>query len=708
MEVNNLNGKNDTKKKLIIYACIIIIIGIISIGIIILFKHTDKSPEKNLIYHEFEPLISKIDDETYYIFGAKKDISFEITPNDNFSYKLIDEDGNELLIDVVNNVIKAPNDGYKDGTRYELTITNATFKDEKIKNAKKIIFNTIRPTIGGYTFSDNVKTQNDNNYKIENDILTTSNKYELNDIVAIIKDNKVYKITKVNNDNTYQVTIPKIEEVFKDIDYYGMEKVNLSSFVIDDKLKMYMMNIVKNSLIKTVYAKENVEIKEAVWDDSNQTLNLTINITSNEKTNIFTSSLNSHKLIAEMNITISANIYKDITIKHSEYALELNYEYNYKFNLKNNSDKINNLNNNFTNNIHENDLTWLLNDYSKIANDKLSNNINLGKTIVNTEVIGTNIELDLGLILDIDAKTIMNSSLSGNLNVTTGFNNLDNYQNYIVVNSGEFSSIGNNNNRVGYYSNIVLTSLDKTDINSSINTLMYMDSTETINSKDNNKEAEYEVNGENGNYLKITINDKNIIDKKLSVKTYNKKYTLVDNKKEEKKEEKPIESPEEKPPIVYKYTKEEIKRKLQTAYDELASLDTWTMRGGTFLIDFKSNKIIDVENNIFSAIYTYDGSVSYNCDYDYINKSMKCTNYNETKSYIKNICDEAYNDYQNFLVTGEIENEDNEEWENIYDSMDACYYEIIPSTEPLNFDEDFNKILTKANLTIQDLDVLKS
>ena len=189
--------------------------------------------------------------------------------------------------------------------------------------------------------------------------------------------------------------------------------------------------------------------------------------------------------------------------------------------------------------------------------------------------------------------------------------------------------------------------------------------------------------------------------------------TKEENKKEEKKEEskkeeKPIQKPEEKPPIVYKYTKDEVKRRLREAYDELATMDTWTSRGGTFLMEFTSTKIIDTDTNKFIATYTYDGSASYTCSYDYLDKTMNCSNFNETLSYIKGICDTAYNDYLNYLETGEIDNEDNEEWEAIYDSIDACYYEIMPREAPNNYDEDFNKILTKADLTIQDLEVLKS
>ena len=85
---------------------------------------------------------------------------------------------------------------------------------------------------------------------------------------------------------------------------------------------------------------------------------------------------------------------------------------------------------------------------------------------------------------------------------------------------------------------------------------------------------------------------------------------------------------------------------------------------------------------------------------------MKCNNFKETQDYIKNACNAFHDDYLNYQETGEIENEDAAEWENLYDSLESCYYEIILETEPKDYNEDFTKILDKAELTEKDLGVL--
>jgi hypothetical protein len=86
---------------------------------------------------------------------------------------------------------------------------------------------------------------------------------------------------------------------------------------------------------------------------------------------------------------------------------------------------------------------------------------------------------------------------------------------------------------------------------------------------------------------------------------------------------------------------------------------------------------------------------------------MACENFDNAQSYVKDTCDKMYNDYLTFKETGEVENEDAKEWDNLYSDMEACYYEAIPSTEPVDFKDDIQNILNQVNLTFDDLGVLK-
>ena len=249
--------KHVTVNKQKIFIILGIILLIISVVIMYLLFKNKTDDTNNLIYSEFDALISKFDDKTYYIFGAKNDISFEIEKEADFAYKILDKDENEVKVNVVNNgnnvIIKAPNDLYTEGNTYKLQINNGSFKDDKLKNAKQIIFNIARPSTNSYKLKENIKMIKDSDAKIKDNILTTSGSYQENDILVVMDDNDLksaYKIVKIDSSNTFVVEIPKTSELFDEIDYYGMEKVNLSEFVTNEELKSFLiMAIGSRSLI---------------------------------------------------------------------------------------------------------------------------------------------------------------------------------------------------------------------------------------------------------------------------------------------------------------------------------------------------------------------------------------------------------------------------------------------------------------------------
>ena len=83
-----------------------------------------------------------LEDGTYYISKAKKDITFEIDSTDNPSYKLYDKNNNTVNNHVIEKngrtFIKA-DEFYQEGETYTLELTDAKFKEESLKDAKKVI-----------------------------------------------------------------------------------------------------------------------------------------------------------------------------------------------------------------------------------------------------------------------------------------------------------------------------------------------------------------------------------------------------------------------------------------------------------------------------------------------------------------------------------------------------------------------------------------
>ena len=713
-KTNSIKKNRGNKHKKMNYKRVFIIIGIFIILIVLgiaIYFYLKKEPiiKENLIYTEFEPLITKLDDETYYIFGAKSDIAFEITPKEKFNYQVSDEDNKEVITTKEtkdNNIIIKSSETYIEGKTYTIKINDGIFTDDKLKNAKKIIFNIARPSANNYALKESVIKLD--NPKIENNKLFTDTKYKLNDIIAISKDNKIinsYKINKENEDGTYELISPKIEEVFDTIDYYGMEKLNLSAFTTNEELKTYLINTITNhildSLVDTVYAKENIEIKKPTWNKKTQSLSFSIIIDAKENTKLFENNIKNHQTKTELYVSVKINLYKNVTLNNYDYALSFEYTINNKESLLSTNTKIIELNDNLKNNKVEYDATWLLKDYKDIENDKIDINKSLGNIIVSTEVPCLNVAFGLDFIMNANIKSMLDSNLSGKVITTMGINsNKDIYGSYSFDVTGNITSIGDGNTSFGFSSK---TSLDFLNINleSNLSPLMYTTSKSDIKEKDN-KNINYEVKsdiGHNGTYnLSANIDNdkksKKIYDNKQVINNYQKQIEFIIPKEVEEISK-------------YKYTKEEINKKLTDAYNELSNKEEWILRGGSVTVSFIAEKTIDTANNKFITKYTYDNSTSYTCSYDYLDKSMNCDNFENAQNYIKNACDDLYNEYLTYQETGECDNLDAAEWENLYDNLNSCYFETISETKPTDYQEDFNKILKQANLTEVDLAILK-
>ena len=721
-KIRNKRKKKISKKRIILISGILLIILIIGLCTYLFMKRKPISND-NLVYRDFEPLVSKINDNEYYIFGAKKDISFEVEMYDNFSYKVLDEDNNEITVNEINNdnkvTIKAPNDLYKEGKTYKIEINNGKFTNELYKDGKTIIFNILRASTNTYKLKDNTILLDNSSITVKDNNLVTNNNYKVNDIILTKDNNKLmngYRIDKINKSGNYQVSIPKLNEIFDDIDYYGMEKVNLAMFATNDELKSYLVATIKNniinSLVNTVYAKSNVEINGPIWNKSKQTLEFVIKIDTNENSKVFNSDfLKNHKSIIEYNVIISANLYKNVTLDNYDYALEFIYTFNNKVNLNSINNNLNTLNDSIKNNTKEYDANWLVNDYKNIISDKVDINKSLGNIMVETEVPGLYVLLDEEINFNSDIKAIINASTNGTIKSNVGINSKGiTYGNITYIGDGNITMIGDGMIQTGYNSKSSLLFLNMVKLNTDTRYGLYVNGSSNIsvnNKQEDEKEFDYQMNANNCIYIKHGINgiidgkefSKTIYDEKKELKKYEKKAKFIIKEEKDTKEK-----DDGKQNTI---NKDDIRQKIQNGYDEINKNDEWSNGGGTFVVSFNYSKTIDVSKNIFTTTWTYDDSVSYTCNYDYVNKTMSCSDYDKALAYVKNACNSLYNEYLKYKETGETDNDDAAEWENIYDSLDTCYYEAIPETLPTDFNEDIDKILKQVQLTNDDLLLLK-
>ena len=439
--------KRMNKKRLgvvIIIVLLLLLIGTIGAYYLINGK---QEPVEHLVYDEFEMIGGKINDSTYFLLGASDDVSFDVVKEKDFTYEVTDRDGKKIdnqVIDGETIKIKAPADLYKEGMTYHLKLTNGKFKDNKYKGIKEIIFKIGRPAKQIISIKENLPKIDIKDIEITNDTIKLAGDYKENDIILVYdKDilNGSYKLGKKGTENKYSYTIPENNLIFDDIDYYGKERINLSEYANNKDFNLFL-----NSLVHTVYAKEDVTVNKPVWNKKDGTLEIGITIyTSNKK-----EFLTNHDAKVELTLVLSIDLYKDIKLDETNYALAINYDIKVKNNLNYSNDSFNNFYEaiKFKDNVENYDTKWLEESYPKLENDKKWVSKNFGTISVKTEIPGLYLDIDTGILMDVNSKAFLNSSLNGKNSLIIGVNNKEIYSYYEFDNKSDINYVGDTNNKI--------------------------------------------------------------------------------------------------------------------------------------------------------------------------------------------------------------------------------------------------------------------
>ena len=308
-----------------------------------------------------------------------------------------------------------------------------------------------------------------------------------------------------------------------------------------------------------------------------------------------------------------------------------------------------------------------------------------------------------------NGKGNIKSSLNEKIKYIAGINhNIGIYGSANDDSLGKISAFGDVDTKIGNLTKMDIMFMNINSLNMTVINNLEVNSKTDMKIED--KSHTEKVMSVNSNGVLKTLNRYSI-----NANIYDKDYSkvIVDDNKEIGNDEKNIEfvkKIEKKDEIVdlNKYSADDIKKMLKKSFDELDSKKTFDKFMDAITVSYKAKMTIDVDNNTLTYSYNYDnGKSGYTCTYNYLSDKMTCNGFSETQGYVKGICDSFYQDYLNFEETGECDNEDAEEWEFLYGSLDKCYYETISKSEPTSYKEEFDKILAGTNLTHDDLSVLK-
>lgn len=261
--------KNKNNKILKIFGFIVFLIILattVSFGVFTFFKNKDNRDNANNLAY-----LGIMEDGTYYVQDAPKNIRFQVSSEDDSLYKITNSNGEKISSKIVVNngkkFIQAEKN-YNEGETYLLELQEGiNFTDDALKYAKTLKFNITEKEKSDYELNENVKKDintsnlhvNENNGVKTVDISNTE--YKTNDILII--NNYPYKIDSIEN-NIAKLSKPDLSDIYKDLDLHKKDNINFNNFEINEEFKDQIEIGVKNSefykLIESqVYAADDVK-----------------------------------------------------------------------------------------------------------------------------------------------------------------------------------------------------------------------------------------------------------------------------------------------------------------------------------------------------------------------------------------------------------------------------------------------------------------
>ena len=256
------------KKLIVIIAAAIVVIGGL-IGVYIAFSGSGGG-------NDIETKLINEDTGEYMATGVPKDYVFSVeTGGSADSAQVYDLEGNRIDASCEQTDggfdIRAPKQGYEKGGIYRIELAEGcSFKDEKLKKAKSLIFVVNKKNTADIDYTDEVKTPDSESIEKTGNSLLLDGEYSSGDIVAADTDNdgvdELYKLenAEFNGEQTSaEYEVPDADEVYENIDifmhdYVDFEETDIDTDAFEGALEETGM---LDAFIDPVYAAGNAGIK---------------------------------------------------------------------------------------------------------------------------------------------------------------------------------------------------------------------------------------------------------------------------------------------------------------------------------------------------------------------------------------------------------------------------------------------------------------
>lgn len=462
--------KKYINKKIIV--SIIIFLVLIIIGGVCYFinnKNDDFIVGETLKINEYSDYLVQYDNGDYYLMKVNEDIKFEVSSEEEtVKYKIVDENDKKIESNVTKdnkNYVISANKNYEAGKTYKITLENAIFTDEKLKDIKTLYFTIVRPNSNTQVLNDNVIKVNSNVItKINEDdnyyTITSSKEFKNDDILYYQnKDQviafKVSDIKKEKDNYIIKTNAPTLEELFKELDIYGEFNLKLDNFVSNEELKDYIeVAIVENglldSIIPSVNAEDIFDVDVNYQKDGSAKVLVSINLNHGNKS-VFKNTLENHDMKLDIELIVRLKAHADITLFHHDIGASLDIDINTDFNInpiENEEYKFN-----FDENINDdlNIQVGLFKDaLTNAKNDTSKDDITLGKMIIPTPILGLSVDLEMDLIKELELVLKADFKFQNNFNILFGHNDKGFYKNFdFSVKDSSYDVLGKAEAKIG-------------------------------------------------------------------------------------------------------------------------------------------------------------------------------------------------------------------------------------------------------------------
>lgn len=260
------------KKIIVIIAAVIIVIGGL-IGAYIAFSGSNLFSGGG---NDIEVKLINEDTGEYMAAGVPKDFVFSVeTGGGADSVQVYDIEGSQAdaFCEQTDGGfdIRAPKQGYEKGGVYRIELAEGcSFKDEKLKEAKSLLFVVNKKNTADVDYTDEVKTPDSGSIEKTGNSLLLDGEYSSGDIVAADTDNdgvdELYKLENAETvgEHTFAEYVdPDADEVYEDIDIFIHDYIDFEETDIDtDAFEGALEETgILDAFIDPVYAAGNAGIK---------------------------------------------------------------------------------------------------------------------------------------------------------------------------------------------------------------------------------------------------------------------------------------------------------------------------------------------------------------------------------------------------------------------------------------------------------------